>query len=145
MGTPYSDIYDRAIFRVSDVRMARLNDEDKKFVLRKYMDSAISDFSNKCLQDLNDRDEENECFKVDLTNEEQEILALGISYYWLSSQILNGELLKNKLSTKDYTYFSPANLVRETNTLRNDVRTEYKHRIVNYTYDHGNLTLDGEV
>lgn len=145
MGTPYSDIYDRAIFRVSDVRMARLNDEDKKFVLRKYMDSAISDFSNKCLQDLNDRDEENECFNVDLTNEEQEILALGISYYWLSSQILNGELLKNKLSTKDYTYFSPANLVRETNTLRNDVRTEYKHRIVNYTYDHGNLTLDGEV
>lgn len=145
MGTPYSCIFERAIFRVSDVKMARLNDEDKKFVLGKYMRSAISDFCNKCKSDLTDRDEEGECFNVDLTEEEQEILALGISYYWLSAQILNGDLLKNKLSTKDYTYFSPANLVRETNTLRNDVRTEYRHRIINYTYDHGDLTLESEV
>ena len=50
---------------------------------------------------------------------------------------------QNKLSTKDYQYFSPANLMREVQTLRESVRTEYKHRIISYTYDHGDIAMEG--
>lgn len=166
MSTPYTAILNRAIFRLSDEKLARMNCVDQQFILRKYLESAVSDFQNKCSSDLSERIEnsgilpsdettgdntsmidrnQQEGFVADLTDEEQEILALGVSYYWLSAQIMNTSLLKNKLSTKDYQYFSPANLMRETQTLRESVRTEYKHRIIDYTYDHGDLTLEGAV
>lgn len=142
MATSYDEIINRAIFRINDSKLARLNEADQRFILQKYMDSAIADFQNKCDIDLSNRDN-SDGFAEDLNNEVQEILALGISYYWLSAQILNSELLKNKLSTKDYSYFSPANLMRELQTLRETVRDEYKHRIINYTYDHGNISMEG--
>lgn len=165
MSTPYKDILDRAIFRFSDSKLARLNEVDQYFILQKYLESAVSDFQNKCAVDLTQRIENQQVdavqdsvsdyanisastsfysggFVEDLDNEVQEILALGVSYYWLSAQIMNRELLRNKLSTKDYTYFSPANLMREVQTLRDSVRKEYRHRVVNYTYDHGNLVLE---
>ena len=43
------------------------------------------------------------------------------------------------MSTKDYTYFSPANLLRESQTLRDSLRKEYRDRIVQYTYHHGDI------
>lgn len=140
MATPFHDVYSRALFRLRDTNLARLNDADKEYMLHQYMLSAIGDFQPKCLKDLSARTESG--FSDVLSDEEQEILALGISYYWLSAQVLNNELLKNKLSTKDYTYFSPANLLRESVGLRDQIRKEYKNRITQYTYDHGNLALD---
>ena len=165
MSTPYKDILDRAIFRFSDLKLARMNEVDQYFILQKYLESAVSDFQNKCAVDLTQRIENQQVdavsdgisdyasigtaesvatggFVEDLDNEVQEILALGVSYYWLSAQILNSDLLKNKLSTKDYTYFSPANLMREIQTLRESVQKEYRRRVVSYTYDHGNLILE---
>lgn len=141
MSTPYSDILDRAMFRFADTQLARMNSADQSYILQKYLESAIADFQTKCQDDLTLRDEEG--FEADLNNEVQEILALGVSYYWLSAKIMNSELLKNKLSTKDYSYFSPANLMREVQTLRDSVRKEYRDRVIRYTYDHGDVTLEG--
>ena len=164
MSTPYTAIFNRAIFRLSDAKLARMNCQDQQFILGQYLESAVSDFCTKCKVDLSERVEDMSIdegsvdgltsynttnqidqpgFVADLSAEEQEILALGISYYWLSAQIMNSELLKNKLSTKDYQYFSPANLMREVQTLRESVRTEYKHRIISYTYDHGDIAMEG--
>lgn len=167
MATPYSAITHRALFRLSDSKLAQFNEADQEFILNRYLESAVADFQNKCKVDLTQRVENQkvedlpadgvaqsgpalgsnaepieEGFVEDLDNEVQEILALGISYYWLSAQIMNSELLKNKLSTKDYQYFSPANLMREVQTLRDSVQKEYKHRIINYTYEHGDLALE---
>lgn len=140
MATPFQNVYSRALFRLRDTKLVRLNEADQEYILHQYLLSAIGDFQTKCLMDLTMRS--NEAFDDDLSDEEQEILALGISYYWLSAQVLNNELLKNKLSTKDYTYFSPANLLRESAELRDQVRKEYKSRITHYTYDHGNLAME---
>ena len=79
MATPYSSIYERALFRLSDTKLARLNDADKEYILERHMKSAIADFQNKCLVDLTDRDENQKEFRSDLDDEVQEILALGIS------------------------------------------------------------------
>lgn len=152
MSTPYTAIFNRAIFRLSDSKLARMNCQDQQFILGQYLESAVADFCTKCKVDLSLRTETSLSedaqdiqpgFSEDLSMEEQEILALGISYYWLSAQIMNSELLKNKLSTKDYQYYSPANLMRELQTFRESVRTEYQHRIINYTYDHGDIAMEG--
>ena len=171
MSTPYSEIIDRAIFRFADTSMARMSADGQNYIMQKYLESAVSDFQNKCHVDLSKRttvevqpdaqsdlttsdDPDNsdavqtepvmvDAFEEDLDSEVQEILALGISYYWLSAKVLDSELLKNKLSTKDYQYFSPANLMREIQILRDSVRKEYRDRIVRYTYDHGDVAFEG--
>ena len=143
MGTPYSVIFGRALFRLTDTKLAQLTEAEQQYILKQYMNSAIADFELKCqTYDLSKRDDVTGEFDEVLDNEVIEILATGISYYWLSAQIMNRELLRNKLSTKDYTYFSPANLMRELSSLRSKVRTEYKHLITHYTYNHGDLTLE---
>lgn len=144
MPTPYSSIYERALFRLSDTKLARANGMERKYILERHLNAAIADFQTKCLEDLESRSAEAEEFEAELSNEVQEILALGISYHWLSAQILNNDLLRNKLSTKDYQYFSPANLLRESTALRESVRKEYHRRMTDYTFEHGDLTLGGD-
>lgn len=143
MPTPYGAIYERALFRLSDTKLAQLQPEEQEYILNKHLMAAVADFEPKCAENLADRDDKTKSFTGELSNEVQEILALGMSYYWLSAQVLNSELLKNKLSTKDYTYFSPANLLRESGELRNSVQKEYRRRITDYTFDHGDLAMEG--
>lgn len=143
MATPYENIYERAMFKVKDIKLGKMDESKRRYVLWQYLNSAVADFGTKCSKDLDNRDDDNEEFAEDLTNEEQEILALGVAYYWLSAHIMDRELIRNKISTKDYQYFSPANLMREINTMRAEVRKEYKHRITDYTYDHGDLAMGG--
>ena len=142
MATPFTEIYDGAIFKVRDSKLASLNLSDQEYVFKRFLKSAIADFAPKCktfnLKDYNDETDE---FTEDLDDEVKEILALGISQHWLDFQMRDKELLRNKMSTKDYQYFSPANLVREMSTMRKQFMTEYKHKIIDYTYDHGDLDM----
>lgn len=139
MATPYSDIFKRAIFRFKDYDYLRMQDSEIHEVMTAFLRSAITDFAPVCLDDLYDVDEALAQFNADLDLEVQEILATGIAFYWTSARILDQELLRNSMSTKDYTYFSPANLLRESQTLRDSLRKEYHGRIVQYTYHHGDI------
>lgn len=140
MATPFSKIYDRAVFRFSDYDFLKFTEEDYESILEKYLKMAESDFVNTCLFDLKNKDEENKEYIEDLDDESIEILALGIAYYWLSRKVINSDLLKNNMSTKDYTFFSPANLLREMTVLRDDVKKEFKQKIIDYSYTHGNIS-----
>lgn len=139
MSTPYTDIFKRAVFRFKDYDYLRMSEDEIHEVLVAFLHSAISDFAPVCQDDLYDVDETLSQFNVDLDLEVQEILATGIAFYWTSARILDQELLRNSMSTKDYTYFSPANLMRESQTLRETLRKEYRDRIVQYTYHHGDI------
>jgi len=96
--------------------------------------SAKTDFARVCAVDLSDCDNELKQFNVDLDDEEKEILALGISYYWLSYKTLDSKALKNVMNSKDYYYYSPANLLKEVQTLRRTVRDEFNSRMRSYSF-----------
>lgn len=144
MATPYIDVIDRAQFRVTDYDVLKRSFQDQYDLMYKYLLSAVADFAPYCLVDLEDRSEELAQFNQDLDNEVMEILALGVANYWMSSRTLNSELLYNRLSTKEYSYFSPANLLREVQTLRDSVQQEYRSAIVRYTYRHGDIASPGK-
>ena len=74
-----------------------------------------------------------------LTDEEQEILALGIAYYWLSMKTMDSQLLKNIMTRKDYNTYSPANLLKELSALKTSLKQEFRGRINEYSYRHGTL------
>ena len=139
MATSYIDVIDRAQYRITDYDVLKRAFQDHYTLMERYLMSAVSDFRPHCIYDLTDRNEDEKCFNADLDDECLEILALGISYYWLSSRALSSELMANRMSTKEYTFFSPANLLGQVKELRNDVQQEFQRALVLYTYRHGNI------
>ena len=144
MATPYINIIDRAQYRVMDYDVLNRTFQEQYDIMYKFMLSAIADFAPYCKVDLNDRSEELAQFNQTLDNEVMEILALGVASYWMSSRTLNSELLYNRLSTKEFSYFSPANLLREVQALRDSIRDEYNGAIVRYTYRYGDIENPGQ-
>lgn len=135
MGTQFSDIYDRAIFRFADYDFLRQHEEMREDILEKYLISAKTEFQRVCNTDLDDCDMVNKCFNQTLDDEVIEILALGIAFYWVSYKALNGELLKNVLNNKDYYFYSPANLLKEVQSLRTTLKDEFQSRMRLHSYN----------
>lgn len=139
MPTGFSSIYDRAVFKFTDYTFLTTAAEIKKDVLWRYLQSAIVDFAPCYSEGELTYDLEKEEFTADLSDEVQEILALGIAYYWLSGQALTRSLLKNILHNKDYTSYSPANLLKEIQSLKDGLDKEYRGKINTYSVRHGNI------
>ena len=78
MSTPYTAIFNRAIFRLSDAKLARMNCQDQQFILGQYLESAVSDFCTKCKVDLSERVE-------DMSTEEDSVD--GLTSYNTTNQI----------------------------------------------------------
>lgn len=134
MATPFTDIYARAIFRFADYKFLEQDIETREGVLEKYLISAKTEFQRICRVDLNDYNLELQQFNQDLGDEEIEILALGVAFYWISYKANNSELLKNVLNSRDYYYYSPANLLKEVHALRQSIRDEFDSRMRQYSY-----------
>ena len=140
MGTKFKEIYDRAIFKFTDYTFLDTISDFKEAVLQKYLLSSIVDFQHACTEvDLTKYDLCKEEFEEELSDEVKEILSLGIAFHWLSAQALTRELLKNRIYSSDYTSFSPANLLKEVQTLRDTVEAEYTGKIKTYSYRFGGI------
>lgn len=137
--TKYSEIYNRAMFRFSDYSFLNLEDEIRNHIMQNFLKQAIVDFKPSCKVNLENFNDELEEFNEDVGDEEQEILALGIAYYWLSHKALNSELLRNTMLRKDYNTYSPANLLKEICSLRDELRKEYRGKINEYSFRYSDL------
>lgn len=140
MATPFTDIYARAIFRFADYEFLKQDIATREGVLEKYLISAKTEFQRVCKTDLGDYDLELKQFNQTLDDEVIEILSLGIAFYWLSYKALNSELLKNVLNSKDYYYYSPANLLKEVQTLRKTLRSEFNSKMRQHSYNENTIS-----
>lgn len=140
MPTPFADVYTRAIFRFADYEFLKQDVVTREHVLEKYLISAKTEFQKVCQIDLGDCDYDLKQFNHELDDEVMEILALGVAFYWLSYRALNSELLKNVLNSRDYYYYSPANLLKEVQTLRKTLRDEFNGRMRQYSYKNNTIS-----
>lgn len=142
MATPFTDIYDRAIFKFADYKFLEvLAEEDRNAVLERYLISTKTDFAPLCtVFNLNDWDLEAKQFNQDLDDDVIEVLSTGIAYYWLNYKSLNSELMKNRLNSKEWYYYSPGNLLDAIKKLRYDLCEEYYSKMRKYTYVHADFS-----
>lgn len=144
MATPYSDIHERALSKFADYDIIRIPVSDRLRVLNQFLYSAVNEFAPVCRTDLYDRDEPLAQFNQDLSEIEIDILAVGEAYYWIQPHVLSSENLHNMFSVKDANFFSPANLLKEMQALRDSLWKEFRRRIVDYTYRNGDIvTMSG--
>lgn len=111
MATEFSVIYGSFLSKVTDNDLADMTEEAANIVMSDLLQQAIVKFSESCKKNLADTDSTG--FVDDLDIYEVDILSELMVEAWYKPHLNFTKLLRNKLSTKDFTTFSPANLQKE--------------------------------
>ena len=78
-------------------------------------------------------------FECDLKIEEIDILTEWMVYEWLTPYLNNIENLRNQLNTKDFSFFSPANLLSTIQNVHTASRKRAKSMMNEYSYVNSDL------
>ena len=109
MGTPYEKIYANLLPKFKDYDIPLMSVEEVKDMLQDFIVPAIARF-HVCYKDLSNRDDDNECFNIDLNDMELEIMSNYVLLEYLDSTYIRvPSLLKVHYSSKDFNAFSNAN------------------------------------
>ena len=111
MATDFSVVYGSFLSKVTDTDLSDMTEEDANSVMSDLLKQATVKFSESCKKDLSDVTATG--FESDLDDYEVDILSELMVEAWYKPHINYTDLLRNKLSTKDFTTFSPANLQKE--------------------------------
>lgn len=130
MDTPYEKIYNRFLSRTTDFNLAELDDYTLNKMLKSWLYSAI--IKTRTSSDLSARDEENEVFKIDLSDLDVELLAMGMTLAWLDQTLNSTELTLMMLGGKEEKFYSQSQQISELRNLRADTLREMQQL---YTYD----------
>lgn len=135
MATPYSDVFNVFLGKITDYDLPKFNDIDREDILEGYMVSACVKFNKVCLVDLYDRNNDSKQFNNDLDDEIIDIITENMLVEWLKPKLLSTENLENALSTKDFSLFSPANLLGNIRETMNLIKKEARVLINNYSFN----------
>ena len=133
MSTSYDLVFPKFMHAINDCDLSSLT-EEQMFVENKLTLSKAVTLFKKCKKNLA-RNDTTETFTSDLTEEEMWILADYMRKVWLDEKINNGELLKLRLTDKDFKTFSPADQLGTMNKIKTVYDKELKLKVNDYLYD----------
>ena len=131
--TSYETIFNRALSKIEDPTLAMLDEGDLENMLYGWLISAVAKH-RKCTNDLSDRDDELRQFNVDLTDIEQEILAILMTREWVGQQLKSVTNTLQVYSGKETKYYSQAQHLSELRALDESLRLEAQQLSRDYTY-----------
>lgn len=137
MATPFSDVYNSFLDRVTDYDFSSLTDPET--ILYGLMVRSCGKFNRVCVVDLSDINTDLKQFNNDLDDEIIDIITTGMTVEWLKPKYYLNENLKNSLNTKDYTTFSPANLLGQIRETYLETKKEFEGLINKYSFIHGDV------
>lgn len=135
MNTCYETVFAEFKDKITDPDLITFAEDLQTEMLIAYMKKAIG----KCKRvvktvDLNNRDDELMEFGVELPDEVMDIITEWMTVFWLQPFVNNIENLRNNLSTKDFSVFSPANLLEKIGD-RYDIARKHARSLTNeYSY-----------
>jgi hypothetical protein len=132
MASPYLEVDNMFLADISDDTFLNYTEEEREEILDGLRKKAITRFK-ACKKDLSNRDETLKQFNEDLTDEEKLIIATVMRKFWLNDKIYNLELLKQRMSTKDWNMTSQAEHLLRLTVLNQELDKEISRMIVSYT------------
>lgn len=130
--TAYTTIYNSFLDKVNDYDLADMTAELAQTSMRGWLNQAVVRFLESCKKDLTQTEEGGFTENLDLM--EIDILTEGMVEAWLKPIRNNLDLLRNALSTKDFTTFSPANLLDKVNDTYSMAHANFLSRIKEYSF-----------
>ena len=142
MGTPFTQVYNRFLGKITDDMYMELTPEDTVRDLRNLLIDAIPgfEFPRKNLLDYTIIEAENaleeeSSFAAELSSEEINILAILMMIGWTQRQVTSIENTRMKYSSSDFKFTSQANhlanlltLLKETQRQSHHMQRLYKRR-----------------
>jgi hypothetical protein len=141
MATPYTDVYDFFLTKVTDYSFLdtsiypTIGDLQKE--LRKYLRSAILRFNRQCEVDLSNRDDVIGQFNVDLSDDDKEILSLFMILSYITPKIVSVQNMEQRLTDREYKTYSQGKHLEEMSSLKKDLQLEVSQLVSDYTYSIG--------
>lgn len=110
-----------------------------------YMKRAVSQFQSVCKSVAMTADDTERFYDVDIPDKDVDelvnIISEGMVVQWLKPYIYKQELLENVLNTRDYSTYSPANLLLRVRETYQKAQNDYTQMVREYSYAHGDLTV----
>jgi hypothetical protein len=136
MATAYSELYSKFLIQNQDYKIDLLATAATPVVtayLFGFLELAIPEFTN-CVQDLEDRDTDDEDgeFNITLTGVEQKILVNWMTYHWFLREVHNVTAFNSLLNDSEFRRFSEANNLKEKSAYANGLREIYTQKMVDY-------------
>ena len=140
------DVFTAAFLsKISEYDFLEFDDAERDATVDEYLQRAVAQFKHICKYDLTSAmDKENRVFDLDVddadADEIVDIISEGMVRQWLKIYLNKQELLEMGLNTRDFTAYSPAELLRRVGDAYDRVKKEYTQMIREYSYTHGDLT-----
>lgn len=134
--TTYDEIYNLFLNKINDYFIKKQLETNLSFakdILLGYLQSAIPKFTY-CVKDLDDRDDVVSTFNIKLNSMEKEILSSLMVVEHLTPKIIRDEYLENRLGSKDYSEFSPANQLKQLRELKSEFVSSANTLMLEYYY-----------
>lgn len=134
--TSYREVFEAFKDKITDPDLLLFSKDLQTETLISYMNKAISKCKRivKKTTDLSLRDDAILQFQIYICDDVMDILTEWMIVFWLEPYVNNIENLRNALSTKDFSVFSPANLLEKIGD-RYTVARKYARSVMNeYSY-----------
>lgn len=130
MATPVQDVYKIFLSQIGKDILSELDQEIAEDIMLTYLEGATVEF-DKCNKDLTI---ENSYIIGDLELDEKFILSDAMILYWLKPKIHTQEVIKNRITDKDYSINSPANLLDKLIKLQEQCEKRLAKRLRKYSW-----------
>lgn len=142
---PYDVFTGAFLSKVMEFDFANMEELQRNSIIDGYMKRAIADFRTICKYDFsttgNDIIREfNVTVADDDIDELADIISEGMLVQWMKPFTYKQEGLESVLNTRDFTTYSPAELLMRIGEAYRGVRRDFVNMQREYSYRHGDLT-----
>lgn len=144
MSVPYDLFTEAFLSKITEFDILQLEDEDQTAIVDGYMKRAFSNFIRMCDYDFTTTgDDELRSFEVEVDgndlDEIVDIISEGMVVQWLKPYLYKQTLLQNVLNTRDFTVYSPAELLKQVRTTYEKSQKDFTQMMREYSFNHGKL------
>lgn len=146
MAVSYDVFAGAFLTKITSYDLIEIGEDIAQCLIDQYMKRAIAGFKFVCKYDFsaNANDDDRE-YDVDIESEDfdelVEIVSDGMIIQWLKPFVYRQENLENVLNTRDFTTYSPAELLYRVGEAYKKAQKDYTNAVREYSYNHGDLTV----
>ena len=145
MSVPYDKFTEAFLAKITEYDFVNMKDFERNNLIDGYMKRAIAAFRHINPYDLSSTADDNiREFNVDIPAEEidelVDIISEGMLAQWMKPYTYKQENLEVALNTRDFTTYSPAELLNRISSAYAKVQKDFVSMMREYSYNHGDLT-----
>lgn len=125
--TTFHDMYDFFLSGITDDMFLEMTKEDTENMLREILIAAVPRFEFPRWADPFDLDFDTECFTAELSTEEKMIIRNYMISEWISFQLANVDLIRQKYSGSDFSLTSQASHMKQLINLKKEYESQAFH------------------